>query len=160
MSGKGKALLGFLKEAATLRRKRIASYGANDKVLWFADVPKDRSECCSVFLADDPAEFPDVWLEVRKARMPVRPPVPESVVDWVRPEDLNQANEEPELLPEITVLVEREVVDPDAPPGEEKTLREKTPESRRLVDHSEVEDAWLEYLVNLWEPWAQEMRRW
>ncbi len=25
-----------------------------------------------------------------------------------------------------------------------------------LADHREVEDAWLEYLVNKWEPWAQE----
>ncbi len=34
------------------------------------------------------------------------------------------------------------------------------PEALRLKDHPEVEDAWLEYLVNQWEPWAEEMRRW
>jgi len=31
---------------------------------------------------------------------------------------------------------------------------------RRLKDHPDVEDAWLEYLVNQLEPWAHEMRRW
>jgi very-short-patch-repair endonuclease len=158
VSGKGGALLRFLRDTATLRRQRIPAYGSNE-VLWFADVPKDRSECRSPFLADEPGEFADIWLEVRKARMPGRPPVPESVVDWVRPEDLDQPNEEPELLPEITVLVEKEEADPDAPPGAPATVQ-RVPETRRLTSYPEVEDAWLDYLVNQWEPWAQAMRRW
>lgn len=128
--------------------------------MWFDEVPRDRPECRSTFLADNPAEFPDLWLEVRKKRMPPRPPLPEIVKDWVRPKDLDQANQEPELLPEITVLVERRVPDPDAPLEQGRTVIEKVPEVRRLKDHAEVEDAWLEYLVNLWEPWAQEMHRW
>ena len=159
VSSKGTALLRFLEDSATLRHKRIPTYGANDTVLWFSDVPRDRSECRSAFLADEPGEFPEIWLEVRKARMPVLPPAPESVVDWVRPEDLDQPDNEPELLPEITVLVEKEMVDPDAPPGEPATVQ-KVPETRHLTNHPEVEDAWLEYWLNQWEPWAKEMRRW
>ncbi len=34
------------------------------------------------------------------------------------------------------------------------------PVQARLFDRPEVEDAWLEYLVNKWEPWAKEMQRW
>jgi very-short-patch-repair endonuclease len=160
IAGKSAALLRFLKDTATLRRKRIPAYRAGDKLLWFGEAPRDRLDCRSAFLADNPAECPDLWLEVRKRRMPTRPSVPEVVKDWVRPQDLDQADQDPELLPEITVLIERRVPDPDAPPEEGRTVIEKAPEVRRLRDHPEVEDAWLEYLVNQWEPWAKEMRRW
>ncbi len=157
---KSRALLRFLKDTATLRRKRIPAYGAGDKVFWFGKVTRDRPEIRSAFLADNPGEFPDLWLEVRKKRMPPRPAAPEILEDWVRPQDLDQADQEPELLPEITVLVETRVAAPDAPPELGRTLTEKVPEVRRLEDHPEVQDGWLEYLVNQWEPWAQEMRSW
>ena len=160
LSQKTAALLRFLKDVVTLRRKRNPAYGAGDKLLWFDEVPRDRAECRSAFLADNPAEFPDLWFEVRKKRMPIRPPLPEVVKDWVRPQNLDQVDQQPELLPEITILVERRVPDPDAPPEQDRTVVEKIPEVRHLKDRPEVEDAWLEYLVNHWEPWAQEMRRW
>lgn len=155
---KGAALLAFLKATATIRRKRVSSYGTGEKVLWFADIPRDRGECRSPFLK--PEEFTGSWLEVRKKRIPARPPVPQVVADWVRSDALDQPEQEPELLPEITVLVERRVPDPDAPHDIQRTIVETVPDLRRLVDHREVEDVWLEYLVEKWEPWAQEMRRW
>jgi len=155
---KGIALLYFLKDAATLRRKRVASYGAGDKLIWLADVPKDRLECRSEFLLR--SEMGDLWLEVRKKRMPTRPPVPEEITDWIRASDLDQPDEDPELLPEITVLVERRVPDPDAPSGSGNTVVEKFPELRRLNEHTGVQDVWLEYIVDEWKPWAKEMRRW
>ena len=158
--GKGIALLRFLKDAATLRRKRVSSYGSNDKLVWFRDVPKDRPECRSAFLNENPGEFPEIWLEVRKKRMPTRPHFPNVTVDWVRPQDLEQSDREPELLPEITVLVQRRVPDPEAPPERPRDMLAGVPELRRLDDHPEVEDAWIQYLVLEWEPWAQEMRRW
>ncbi len=157
---KGSDLLAFLKATAAIRRKRISSYGTADKVLWLADVPKERPECRSPFLIDKPDDSGGLWLEVRKKRMPVRPPVPQVVADWVRADDLDQPENEPELLPEITVIVERQVPDPDAPQGTQRTIVRQVPELRRLADHPEVEEAWLEYLVEKWEPWAQEMRLW
>jgi hypothetical protein len=157
---KGSALLAFLKATATIRRKRISSYGTGDRLLWFGDVPKERAECRSPFLAEKPEELAGLWLEVSKKRMPARPPVPQVVADWVRADDLDQLEKEPELLPEITVLVERRVPDPDAPHDIQRTIVETVPELRRLVDHREVEDAWLEYLVDKWEPWAKEMLQW
>lgn len=92
--------------------------------------------------------------------MPARRPVPRVVADWVRANDLDQPEREPKLRPEITVIVERQVPDPDAPQDTQRTIVQQVPELRRLADHREVEDAWLEYLVDKWEPWAQEMRRW
>lgn len=157
---KGSALLAFLKATATIRRKRISSYGPADKVLWFADVPKERDECRSPFLTEKADDFGGLWLEVRKKPMPARPPVPRVMADWVRAEDLDQPENEPELLREITLIVERRVPDPDTPEGTQKTMLQQVPELRRLADHPEVEEAWLEYLVEKWKPWAQEMRRW
>ena len=157
---KSRALLQFLKDSATLRRKRLAAYGANARLLWFYQTPRDRPEIRSAFFADNPAEFPDLWLEVRKKRMPARPPVPEVCKDWVPPQELDRVSQEPELRPEVTVLVERKVPDPDAALREHRTLTEKVPEVRRLEDHPEVRDAWLDYFVSQWRPWAQEMRRW
>jgi type I restriction enzyme M protein len=59
-AGKTSALLRFLSETATLRRKRIPAYGASEKLLWFADLPRDLPEawkdaCRSAFVADNPA---------------------------------------------------------------------------------------------------------
>ncbi len=160
LSEKSASLLRFLKDTATLRRKRIPAYGAGDRLLWFGEVPKDRPECRSAFFADNPAEIPDLWIEVRKKRMPIRPPVPELAKDWFRQPDLDKVDQEPELLPEITVLIEKRIPDPDAPPEQPRIVIEKVPEVRRLKENPEVEDAWLEYLVNQWEPWVQEMHRW
>ncbi len=160
LANKSKSLLTFLRATATLRRKRIPAYGRDDKVLWFCDVPTDRPECHSPFNADEPGEMADLWLEVRKKRMPIRPVLPEAVNDWIRPQDLDQVREEPDLLTEITVLVEKNVPDPGSPPDSGRTVIERVPEVQRLQDHPEVQDAWLEYLVNRWSPWAKEMRRW
>ncbi|MGH9350751.1 MAG: hypothetical protein ACRD2G_01090, partial [Terriglobia bacterium] len=157
---KSKALLAFLRDAATLRRKRIGAYNATDTVLWFSEAPDGQPECRSAFHSDNPAEFADLWLEVRKRRAPTQPPLPKLVQDWIRPQDFGQADHEPELLPEITILVEKGMPDPDAPADQTRTVIEKVPEVRRLKDHPEVEDAWLEYIVNRWDPWAQEMQRW
>lgn len=160
VSGKSKALLAFLRDAATLRRKRIAAYGAGDTVLWFSEVPGDRPECRSAFHSDNPAEFPDLWLEVRKKRAPIQQPPPKTIQDWIRPQDFGQADHEPELLPEITVLVEKEIPDPDAPVDQARTVIERVPEVQHLKDHPEVEEAWLDYVVAQWEPWAKEIHRW
>ena len=160
ISHKGKSLLRFLKDSATLRRQRVPAYRPTDKVLCFLDIPKDQSECRSPFHSSNLTEVSEYWLEVRKSKMPVRPPVPEIVADWVRPEDLEQPYNEPELLTEITVIVEKEVPGPDTSTEHQRRTTEKSSEIRRLQDHPDVEEAWLEYLVEQWDPWAKKMKRW
>ena len=91
--------------------------------------------------------------------MPAWPPVPRVVADWVRAEDLDQPENEPQLRREITLIVERPVPAPDTPQGTQRTTLQQVPERLRLADHPEVEEAWLAYLVEKWAPWAQEMRR-
>lgn len=151
-------LLAFLEDVARLRRKRKAAYGADDRVLWIDDIPRNLPECRSAFHSENPKEFSDLWLEVRKKRAPTRPAVPEPCKDWVRAKDLDQINKEPELLPEITVPVERPVPVVDVHSKESQPSVGKVHELRRLEDHPEVQNLWLEYLVNRWDPWAKEMR--
>jgi len=160
LTAKGKALLSFLKEAATIRRPRMPRYSSEDRVLWFSDIPRDSQEIRSPFLVSPPDDSSDFWLEVKKTPPPARKPIPQALADWMRPEDLDSPHEEPELKKEITVLVEREVPDPDAPPEAPRTIKETVEEIRRLQDHPEIDDAWVEYFVNHWEPWAEMMRRW
>ncbi len=157
---KGVALLEFLQAAATLRRKRVAVYGREDKVLWLAEVPTGQEECSSPFLNEKIEESADFWLDVRKRRMPPRPALPSRIQDWLRAEDLDQVDTEPQLLQEITVIVERPKEQNQAVPlGSSSVEVETYPETRRLADHPDIEDAWLDYLINKWEPWAKEMRR-
>lgn len=161
VGSKGRSLLAFLRDAATLRRKRIAAYNTTaDKVLWFGEVPVNRPECRSAFQFDSPAEFPDLWLEVRKKRAPIQPSPPSVVRDWIRQDDLGRIDHEPELLPEITIIVEKRVPDPDALADQAHAVIERVPEVQHLNDHPEVQDAWIEYLVKQWEPWTREMHRW
>ncbi|GIX46036.1 MAG: hypothetical protein KatS3mg131_0247 [Candidatus Tectimicrobiota bacterium] len=168
---KTQALLQFLLDIATLRKKRVPNYGSGDKLLWLADLPRDlpqawKDACRSAFVADNPADIPDLWLEVRKKRKPTFPPLSKELQDWVPQKFQDHPDEyidrEPDELlnllnRQITVLVETRVSDPNALPEEYRT---KVPEVRRLEDHPQVEDAWLEYLESKWKPWAQEMCRW
>ncbi len=155
------ALLRFLQENAIIRRKRIPRYDSEERqILWFAEIPKERNECRSPFLTGSGEDSGEVWLEVRKKPMPTRPPVPPAVANCVQADDLDNPDEEPKLLPEINVIVEREVPDPGAPKDTRRASIQKVPELRRLEDYPEVKKLWGEYLSDKWRPWAQEMRRW
>lgn len=140
---KAEALLKFLRAAAALRRKRKAAYSDKDTLLWFADLPQERAECQSPFV-NAPTEATDYWLRVKKPVRPVRAPLPKILVNWLRMEDLENADRTPELLPECTIVLE-----PDL-----------EPEHHLLAEHPEVEDAWIEYLIKHWEPWSKLMLRW
>lgn len=171
---KAKELLGFLKAVTTLRRERVPAYRSEDRILWFAEVPKDlphewKGACKSAFLADNPDDVPDLWLEVRKKPMPPPPSLPSGLRDWVpqkfqeHPRDYLDHTID-QLLgllnPQITVLVEKLAPDPDTSTELARTLPERFPEVRYLKDFSEVQDAWLEYLIDHWEPWVRQMRQW
>ena len=92
--------------------------------------------------------------------MPVRPTLPAALTDWVRPKDLDDAGLEPELLQEITVLVEKPLAEIEPAPSRSRRAVTKVPETRHLNDSPEVQETWLEYLVEQWEPWAAAMREW
>jgi very-short-patch-repair endonuclease len=157
---KGQSFLRFLRDAVALRRKRQTVYGVNDRILWLSDVPRERVEIRTPFLQPDVETTHNFWLEVKKAQAPIRPPAPAAVVDWIRSDSLDSADHEPELLSEITVLVEEFIPDPDSPPGVERQVAHHFPKRLLLADHPEVEEAWLEYIINQWQPWSDKRRRW
>jgi hypothetical protein len=131
MKHKSLALLSFLKDVSTLKRKRIHAYGDSDKVLWFADIQADGSNVRSIFGESNPSDSPELWLEVRKRRAPARPVPPEIVEDWIVPQRLDEFKNQPVLQSEITVLVE--VEDEQGQPDTGGiTGRKKVPEVRRL----------------------------
>lgn len=155
------ALLRFLKDAARLRRERIPAYRSADKVLWLSTMPEACPECRSPFLSENCRDADGIWLEVRKRRMPMRPRLPESLTDWLRcPKDLDAPGTDPDSLDEITVLVEKPLEDSDTPVSRNRRQVAKIPETRRLSDCQDVQNAWLEYLGEQWEPWAAAMREW
>jgi very-short-patch-repair endonuclease len=157
---KGAALLRFLKESATLRRPRVPQYRSEDRVLYLSKIPQNSQEIRTPFIdlpKDDSFEF---WFEVKKTRPPVRPLLPDILHDWVREEELDSPQKEPGLKKEIIIQVEREILDPEAPAEAPRTIKEIVDEIHYLKDHPEVEEAWIEYYINHWEPWAAEMRRW
>jgi len=138
----------------------MPGYRGDDRVLWFSGIPRDSQEIRSPFLVPPTDDSSDFWLEVKKTPPPARKSIPQALADWVRPEDLDSPHKEPELIQEITVLVEREMPDLDAPQEAPRTIKETVQEIRRLQDHPEIDDAWVEYYVTHWEPWAEKMCRW
>ncbi|NLO88834.1 MAG: DUF559 domain-containing protein [Clostridia bacterium] len=164
---KSHQLLSFLKDFALLRRKRITAYGSGDRVLWFADLPNDlpsswKDALWSVFSSDKPDETPDLWLEVRKKRMPELPPIPEEVKRWL-PENFLK---EPEAYVRentdnmLSLLREKINIIKSSAESKIDLTAFDVAEEQFLKDYPEVEQAWLEYLINQWESWAQEMRVW
>jgi len=170
------ALLAFLKDMATLRRNRIPSYGTGDgdKILWFGDIPRGLSRlwkdaCTSALTGDDATGFPDLWLEVRKRRKPMLKALPEELQDWVprelqdNPDDYVHRQTETLLgllNTDITILGGRGILDPFQLSDADRSIMEVAPEKHCIGDHPEVQNAWVDYLTDCWEPWVREMRQW
>ena len=145
---KSRALLAFLKAQAGIRRPRVPAYTDAETVVWAACLPAAQAECRCPLSMGEAGDSADVWLEVRKPQLPQRPAEPREVRDWVRPGDLDKPGNEPELLPWITV-----------PPDRKGEGAPDTARILRLEDHPRVKEAWREYLVARWLPWAEERRR-
>jgi len=129
---KSSALLNFLRDSASLRRKRISTYGETDRVLWFADLPQGYPEIRSVFFMDKPSEEPDVWLEVKRQPRPVSPSVPVILKDLIEGIDEAQWRREP--------ILKQEQIPSEA-------------------DAFEVNRAWNDF-IRRWQLWSQQMDRW
>lgn len=151
---RNRSFLAFLEDFSALRRKRITKYKSDDELIWFGELPQGRRECRSRFLTEEEATR-SLLLEMRKKPIPRRPTTPTELSDWVHDDILDQWSEEPELPDRITVLVDETV----HPPGEQPWT-ERRPRTVQLEDEPEVEDIWITYLVEEWEPWAEKMRRW
>ena len=151
---RNRSFLAFLEDFAALRRKRITTYRPDDELIWFGELPQGRRECRSPFLTDDETTS-SLVLEVRKQPVPPRPAKPTELADWVQEDDLDRWRDEPELPDQITVLADEVVHQPG-----EQPWTERRPRTIQLEDEPDVEDIWITYLVEQWEPWAERTRRW
>lgn len=141
---KSKQLLTLLQEVASLRQKRIADYGDDGEVLWFADLPRDLPPCFegairSPFINNSTEESFEKWLEVRKKRKQEFPQVPEKIKPHI-PQEFYESPEKyaSKSVDELLKLFKNEVG------SENENLR----------------NLWREYLINRWEPWVREYSAW
>ena len=155
LAEKEQGLLAFLREYAAIRRKRKTGYGQDDVVIWFHELPHDDPDCRSLLASDGPVELDGRWVQVRKRNMPLRPTLPKDLGPWIPQSDLDHFDTEPELTDEITVLKRNIVEDEHG-----QLISELVSETCPLDDHPEIEDLWLQYLVDHWEPWAEDARQW
>ncbi|TSA19882.1 DUF559 domain-containing protein [bacterium] len=141
-------LFTYLRELAELRAKTVRRVEDYDKVLWFADVPKEQ-ECYTPAWGAFRTEDDEVWLEIKKPTVMPFPPVPKDVEPWVREVDLANSSDMPEILTKIAV-----------PENTEETDDAYTQETFIELDtRPHIPPQWDKYLEEKWWPWAQENER-
>ena len=148
---KAARLFTYLKEFVQLRWVPIRDCSNYESVLWFHQVPREQG-CFSVAWGS-PREDDDVWLEVRKQSEPRCPPIPQACQRWVDPAEVSDSEQEPELKP---VIAAPSLNASSEPAGE----LEGPPSFLKLEDHPQVQEQWLRYLIEQWNPWAERHRRW
>lgn len=145
---KSQRLLNFLKSMAGIRSKRITVYGENDHVVYLADVPAEVTACKSSFWRSNGSTANDrgSWLIVKKPRISGPPKLGKNLVPWVDPAALDDPDQQPALLSEATI------------PAAGTDGSDSGSVVASLEDHSEIKEAWNDYLEKHWRPWAVKRR--
>lgn len=146
-------LVDYLSELANLRTKSIRDVKDYKKVLWVSDIPRERG-CFTRAWGRDEEHEPDEWIEVQSRREPELPDVPDQCKEWVNTSLLQNKNDLPKLLPEIT----RQIRNPDW--AEESDQPETIKNTERLENHPEVRRVWDRYFEDKWRPWMEEHDTW
>jgi superfamily I DNA and/or RNA helicase len=141
-------LFTYLRELGELRSKVVRRVDDYDKVLWFADVPKEQ-ECYTPAWGASRTEDDDVWLEIKKPTVRPFPPVPKDVEPWVREVDLANSSDIPEILTKIAA--------PESP--DEMDNNQTEPKFIELETQPHVRQQWDKYLEDKWLDWATEHER-
>ncbi len=144
-------LFTYLKEFVQLRWVATRDCLNYESVLWFYEVPREQG-CFSVAWGA-PREDDDVWLEVQKQSEPRCPAVPQACQNWVDPAEVSDSERDPELR---SVIAAPSLNASSEPAGE----LEGSPSFLKLEDHPQVQELWLRYLIEQWNPWAERHRRW
>src|SRR3989442_10484116 len=144
-------LFTYLKEFVQLRWISTRDCSNYESVLWFCEVPREQG-CFSVAWGSS-REDDDVWLEVRKQSEPRCPSAPQACQNWVDPAEVSDSDQEPELKAAIAVPAS---IPSSGPAGE----LEVPSSFLKLEDHPQVQEQWLKYLIEQWNPWAERHRRW
>ena len=143
-------MVDYLLRLATIRTKLIRDIAEYEKVLWISDVPRERGCFTQAWGRDDEHDL-DEWLEVQNRPEPELPAVPAQCKEWVNHQALQNQDDIPELLPEIT----RQIQNPHWREGSDQP---KTIE--RLENHPDTQRAWKRYVKDKWLPWREEHNAW
>ncbi len=146
-------LVDYLLRLADLRGKVIRSIKEYEKVLWFSSIPREQG-CFTQAWGHDEKYESDVWLEVQNRREPELPSVPAQCKDWADLPSLRNKTDLPELLSEII----RQIPNPNCCEGSDQPGT--IPNTERIGDHPEVQQAWGRYVEDKWLPWTEEHNAW
>ncbi|MCW5212231.1 AAA family ATPase, partial [Desulfobulbus sp. TB] len=140
MANKTSSLLEYLAALTKLGSKTVFHTDKYERVFWLHSLPQ-VSPHCSCRAWESEAQSDDIWLTLKKAPpRPVIPRPPDDCVLWLRQNVLADCKEPPEL--------EQSVVLDSTEGDSEKMLY--------LKDFPAVQEQWQEYLVDQWQPWAEE----
>ncbi len=146
-------LVDYLTRIALLRSKVVRNVDDYQSVLWLNDVPRQKG-CFTQAWGRDENHGADIWIEIQRPNEPDLPTVPDLCQDWVNIESLRNTSDLPEILPEITVLIDN----PDR--SEDSEQPEPIPHTKRLEDYPEVQKAWDSYVESKWLNWAADYKAW
>lgn len=146
-------LVDYLTRIALLRSKVVRNVDDYQSVLWLNDVPIQKG-CFTQAWGRDENHDSDIWVEIQRPDEPELPTVPDLCKDWVKIESLRNTSDLPEILPEITVLIDN----PDWSADSEQP--ETIPCTKRLEDYPEVQKAWDSYVESRWLDWAADYKAW
>lgn len=150
LQDKSKKLFSYLKELVQLRSGIIRGIDTYESVMWLSNIPRE-SECFAQVWGVPRESKEDVWIEIRKPRLPSLPPTPASVKQWVSDSELGDYKKEcPKLVEKI--LVEEAANQDSAEPAQ-------APRYLELKDFPEVLAAWDVYLKEKWKPWVADYLR-
>jgi len=139
-------LFTFLRELTQLRTKNIRTLENYAEVLWLCDIPREQG-CFTQAWGITNQGQEDIWIEIKKPRLPSLPDVPEQLRPWVRKTELlDLSKNEPSLLKRIFSSIKSS--------GEESE-----PTYLYIEDYPQLIGQWKEYLDRKWRPWAAEYRR-
>jgi len=146
-------LIEYLTRIASLRTKITRNINDYQNLLWIKDIPKQKG-CFTQAWGRDEDFDSEVWIEIQTRREPALPSVPTSCKDWTDKSSLRNKNDLPELLPEITQLIEN----PSWVEGSEQP--ELIRHIERLIDHPEIQKTWESYVEEFWLPWTEAHNDW
>lgn len=155
VSDRAKRIFEYLKEISQARTTSVRDCSDYEEILWIKDIPSEP-ECYSIAWGakreHDGEMDDDLWIEVKRKKEPPCPKIPNKCTDWIDPAVVLNSDEGFIPMPRetITILPEGNV---DEDGGPEPVVLE-------LSDHPEVQDIWIKYLEEKWEPWTEQHRRW
>ena len=101
--GRAIRLFTFLRELTELRSSTVRSLDQYERVLWFSDIPREQGCHCIGWGSIEENERAEVWLEIKKPRLKKPPKLPDELMPWLEPQEVEDSSGDfPKLRERIT----------------------------------------------------------